>query len=112
MNKDRASSRVEANGGTGIVDVGSDAPNGRLHKNAVGGHLQRQRVRDRMSTSVDAIALAALAEQHFGPLEHRCRRRASHDGLITFDGSLSGGGVTLQAGVRQFRATESSPFVA
>ena len=36
--------------------------------------------------------LAALAECDFGPLERRCRRRSTHRILITFDGSLTGGG--------------------
>ena len=39
---------------------------------------------------------AALADETYGPLERRCRRRAKHSVLITFDGSLSGGGATLQ----------------
>ena len=56
--------------------------------------------------------LAALADQNFGPLERRCRRRANHYILITVDGPLSGGAATLQAGIRQFSAAESSPYVA
>ena len=56
--------------------------------------------------------LTALADRDFGPLERRCRQRASHHMLITFDGSLTGGGATLQAGVEQFSTAHEKPFVA
>ena len=54
---------------------------------------------------------AAFAEQDFGPMERRCRRRASHFTLITVNGSLSGGGATLQAGIRQFSAAHRQKLV-
>ena len=56
--------------------------------------------------------LTALADMEFGPLERRCRLRSSHYVLITFDGSLSGGGATLQAGVEEFSTAHQRPFVA
>ena len=40
---------------------------------------------------------AALSDSAFGPLERRCRRKSKYSLLITFDGSLTGGGATLQA---------------
>ena len=55
---------------------------------------------------------AALAEMSFGPLERNCRRRADHSLLITFDGSLSGGGATLQAGIRDFSSAHRQPMLA
>ena len=54
----------------------------------------------------------ALAEQEFGPLERRCRRRAGHSTLITFDGPLTGGGATLQAGITQFNTAHRQSYVA
>ena len=56
--------------------------------------------------------LAALADLAFGPLERRCRERATHYLLNTFDGSLTGGGATLQAGVTQFNSAHQKPFIA
>ena len=56
--------------------------------------------------------LAALADENFGPLERRCRRRATHHVLITFDGSLTGGGATLQAGIEEFSHAHTRPFVS
>ena len=55
---------------------------------------------------------AALAEMSFGPLERNCRRRAGHSVLLTFDGSLSGGGATLQAGIRSFSGAHLQPMVS
>ena len=55
---------------------------------------------------------AALADMSFGPLERNCRRRANHTVLITFDGSLSGGGATLQAGIRSFSGAHREPMIA
>ena len=55
---------------------------------------------------------AALADESFGPLERRCRRRAKHSVLITFDGSLSGGGATLQAGITQFNEAHRQQYIS
>ena len=55
---------------------------------------------------------SALAEMTFGPLERNCRRRAGHSVLITFDGSLSGGGATLQAGIRNFSGAHLQPMLS
>ena len=45
-------------------------------------------------------------------MERRCRRRAEHRVLITFDGSLSGGGATLQAGITRYDTAHLQPYVA
>ena len=54
----------------------------------------------------------SFADLAFGPMERRCRRRAPHSVLITFDGSLTGGGATLQAGVTQYNTAHQQPYVA
>ena len=56
--------------------------------------------------------LSALPDMDFGQLERRCRNRAGHHVLLTFDGSLTGGGATLQAGVEQFSTAHQRPYVA
>ena len=55
---------------------------------------------------------AALAEMSFGPLERNCRRRAAHSTLVMSDGSLSGGGATLQAGIKSFSGAHRQPMLA
>ena len=56
--------------------------------------------------------LTAFAFQEFASLERRCRRRRSYWTVITFDGSLSGGGATLQVGVGNLKDHEAAPIVA
>ena len=55
---------------------------------------------------------AALLDQEIGLLEHICGRCANHYTLTTFDGPLTGGGATLQAGVHQFNRAHRRPYIA
>ena len=45
-------------------------------------------------------------------MERKCRRRARHSLLITFDGSLTGGGATIQTGITQFNTAHQQPYIA
>ena len=45
-------------------------------------------------------------------MRERVRRPRGHSTLVTFDGSLSGGGATLQAGIVNFSTAHLKPMVA
>ena len=55
--------------------------------------------------------LDAFAREDFGPVERRCRGGTRHYMVITFDGSLTGGGATLRAGVMNVRDAHQHPVV-
>ena len=46
------------------------------------------------------------------PIERHCRPRPKYFSLITFDGSLTGGGATLQIGLHDLSEAEHRPIVA
>ena len=54
----------------------------------------------------------ALCGVSFTPLEMHCRRLTPYYTLITFDGSLTGGGATLQAGVADWEAASTVPVIS
>ena len=54
----------------------------------------------------------ALCGVSFTPLERHCRRHTPYCTPITFDGSLTGGGATLQAGVADWAAASTVPVIA
>ena len=47
-----------------------------------------------------------------GPVQRRCRIRAPYFTLVTFDGSLTGGGATLQVGLQGIKEAAVKPVVA
>ena len=56
--------------------------------------------------------LVTLCKENMQPVWRRCRRRSTYFTLITFDGSLSGGGATLQVGLRDLSEATTSPIVS
>ena len=55
---------------------------------------------------------SALAQTDFREMERHCCQRSNHHMLITFDGSPSGGGATLQAGIRDFSSAHEQRYIA
>ena len=53
----------------------------------------------------------AFARDDFGPVERRCKRGTRHYMTITFDGSLTGGGATLRAGVTNVKEANIHPVI-
>ena len=53
--------------------------------------------------------LDAFAKEDCGPVERRCRRGTQHFMVITFDGSLTGGGATLRADVVNVKDAQPVP---
>ena len=56
--------------------------------------------------------LRALSQMNMAPDERHCRRTAQYFTLITFDGSLSGGGATLQVGLHSIEQAAAAPIVS
>ena len=56
--------------------------------------------------------ISTLCGYSFKAVERRCRPRATYFSLITFDGSLTGGGATLQVGLTKLEEAESAPIVS
>ena len=55
--------------------------------------------------------LTALAAQEMSAVERRCTRREISYTVVTFDGSLTGGGATLQVGVYNIKCAAQAPYV-
>ena len=55
--------------------------------------------------------MRTLCQLNMRPVERHCRRRAEYFALVTFDGSLTGGGATLQIGLKDLQEAESAPVV-
>ena len=53
-----------------------------------------------------------LWKQNLREVERHCRRPAPYTVVITFDGTLTGGGATLQVGVRDRAETRTKPVIA
>ncbi len=56
--------------------------------------------------------LQAFARQHMAPVERRCRWQPPYYTIITFDGSLTGGGATFQTGLRDVQGALTAPITA
>ena len=55
--------------------------------------------------------LMALAAQEMAAVERRCTRREIFYTVVAFDGSLTGGGATLQVGVYNIKRAAQSPYI-
>ncbi len=55
--------------------------------------------------------LRAFTEANMTPIERRCRLQPAYYTVITFDGSLSGGGAVLQTGVRDIHRATEAPII-
>ena len=56
--------------------------------------------------------LLTFANANFLKIERRVRKPAAYSTVLTFDGSLSGGGATLQVGVPSLENADEHPIVA
>ena len=56
--------------------------------------------------------LTAFCAENLKVLERNCRRTAPYSTVITFDGSLTGGGATLQIGIRKRHEISFKPIMA
>ena len=56
------------------------------------------------------VWLTALCENNMRPVERRCRKRAAYYTLVAFDGSLTGGGATLQVGLQDIQQAAQSLY--
>ena len=56
--------------------------------------------------------ISTLCGNNLKAVERHCRPRASYFSLITFDGSLTGGGATLQVGLTNLKDAEHVPVVS
>ena len=56
--------------------------------------------------------LTVFCEQNLRAPGRHCRRAAQYTAVITFDGSLTGGGATLQVDVKNRSGIHTKPFIA
>ena len=95
------------------MDVRSYAADVGVYPNALGSCGCRAGPHDfAKQVEIPLHWLSELACQEFIPIERKCRRRPTFCTVITFDGSLTGGGATLQTGISDLNEAHLSLVVA